>query len=79
MIRKYGTIVLVLLTMFTIASFGTPAAAYASSGTVSVTDFGAKGNGVANDAPAFVAAIQQAQKNGSSIISVPPGTYYGGQ
>ena len=38
--------------------------------TVSVTDFGAKGDGVADDAPAFEAALNAAQ-----AVSLPPGRY----
>lgn len=41
---------------------------------VSVMDFGAIGNGIADDAPAFQAAINALPASGGSII-VPPGTY----
>lgn len=42
---------------------------------VNVQDFGAVGDGVANDTPAIQAAINYAQSNGSRTVYFPAGTY----
>lgn len=42
---------------------------------ISVRDFGAKGDGVTNDAPAIQAAINLAQSLGGGVVLLPPGTY----
>jgi len=42
-----------------------------SPGTVSVVDFGAKGDGLQNDAP----AIQKALDSGAGIVTIPQGIY----
>ncbi len=51
------------------------AATQAPQKLFSVASFGAKGDGVANDAPATNAAIAAAAKNGGGIISFGPGTF----
>jgi len=43
--------------------------------TVSVKDFGAVGDGVADDTAAFVAAAAQIQAQGGGTFLIPPGTY----
>ena len=45
------------------------------SGIWFVTDFGAVGDGVHDDQPAFMAAIEAAVENGGGTIWVPPGDY----
>ena len=42
---------------------------------ISVRDFGAVGDGVANDAPAIQAAVNLAQSLGGGVVLFPPGTY----
>jgi hypothetical protein len=43
--------------------------------TVSLTDFGAVGNGVADDGPALQAALNSLSAAGGGTLIVPPGTY----
>jgi hypothetical protein len=45
------------------------------SGVFNVRDFGAVGDGMHNDQPAFVSAIAAAQSAGGGIVYVPNGTY----
>lgn len=40
-----------------------------------VRDFGARGNGLGNDAPAFDAAIESCTASGGGTVIVPPGAY----
>jgi hypothetical protein len=42
---------------------------------LNVRSFGAKGDGTADDAPAFQAALNQARSSGIGLVIVPPGTY----
>lgn len=42
---------------------------------VSVKDYGAKGDGITNDQPAFQAAVDAVNAAGGGIVFVPPGTY----
>src|SRR5512135_793237 len=51
-----------------------PATAAAPSSTVSVKDFGAKGDGVTDDQPAIQAAIESLAKTGGTAF-VPAGDY----
>jgi parallel beta-helix repeat protein len=46
-----------------------------SNGIVSVKDFGAKGDGVTDDAAAIQAAVNFVYSNGGGIVFVPVGTY----
>src|SRR4051794_1510387 len=52
----------------------------ADAGVVNVLDFGAQGNGISDDTPAFLAALSEAEKrinNGvwTPLVYVPPGIY----
>jgi len=42
---------------------------------LSVRDFGARGDGRADDAPAFIAALNAARERGAPEVVVPPGSY----
>ncbi|MDO4160488.1 MAG: glycoside hydrolase family 28 protein [Prevotellaceae bacterium] len=44
--------------------------------TVSITKFGAKGDGIKDCKPAFDKAMRKAEKQGGMHITVPAGTYY---
>lgn len=46
-----------------------------NSGSLNVRWFGAKGDGVANDRPAFSAAVAAAAARGGGGVYAPPGTY----
>lgn len=46
-----------------------------SDNIISITDFGAIGDGVKNDKPAFDKAMQSAAKQGGAHIIVPSGTF----
>lgn len=50
-----------------------PLYVFATGGIVSVKDFGAKGDGVADDTEAIKKAVMSAEENG--IIYFPPGKY----
>ena len=45
--------------------------------TASVKDFGAVGNGVADDTAAFVAAIASIPSQSGGVLYVPPGPFRG--
>lgn len=62
-------------TAATSASTNLTAAAADPSGTLNVKDYGAKGDGVTNDASAFNSAISAASAQGGGTVFVPPGTY----
>ena len=51
------------------------AAAETPSRTFKITDFGAVGDGRANDTAAFERAIAAARSAGSGLIEIPPGTF----
>jgi hypothetical protein len=53
------------------ANYIAPASGY----TVSVQDFGAKGDGVTDDRAAIQAAINQLESKGGGVLTVPAGTY----
>lgn len=57
------------------ASFAMPRTFGAAWVPISVTDFGAKGDGQANDGPAIQAAIDAALSDGSLCVWFPPGDY----
>jgi len=42
---------------------------------ISVTDFGAKGDGETDDSPAFLSALEMLQEQGGGILFVPQGIY----
>ncbi|WP_224279158.1 right-handed parallel beta-helix repeat-containing protein [Nocardioides lacusdianchii] len=42
---------------------------------LNVKDFGAKGDGITNDSPAFQAAFDEAEARGGARVDVPDGTY----
>lgn len=48
---------------------------YAQSSTVSLSDFGAVGDGIANDGPALQAALDSLADNGGGTLLVPAGKY----
>ena len=50
------------------------AQAQTGTGTYDIRGFGAKGDGVHNDAPSFSAAVQAANRAGGTVI-LPPGVY----
>ncbi len=45
------------------------------SGVLNPKDFGAKGDGLNNDAPAFQAMVDSVPANGRASVVIPPGTY----
>jgi hypothetical protein len=51
---------------------------YSAATSVSVRDFGAKGDGVAKDTLAIQKAIDAAEKQGGSTVMMPPGRYLSG-
>jgi hypothetical protein len=57
------------------AAVASPAAAETPAKTLSVTDFGAVGDGRTNDTNAFKRAVDAATSAGAGIITIPPGTY----
>lgn len=57
------------------ASFAMPRTFGAAWVPITVTDFGAKGDGQANDGPAIQAAIDAALSDGSLCVWFPPGDY----
>lgn len=69
-------IALVILAGSVPAYAGSSSAIAKNAEQVSVKDYGAKGNGVADDAPAFRKVIVYLMARGGGTVVIPPGSYF---
>ncbi|MGI8906744.1 MAG: glycosyl hydrolase family 28-related protein [Candidatus Sumerlaeaceae bacterium] len=70
--RECATLLVLLLTLIHLS---VPGLIHATTGTLSVRDYGAAGDGVKDDTVAFQSAMDDAHTGGGGIVSVPAGRY----
>src|SRR5690242_4288211 len=77
-LREFAVLIVIVTAIGTGLPLVSGGAAAKAAPVFNVRDYGAKGNGTANDTPAINKAIAAASKAGGGTVLVPAGKYLGG-